>query len=287
MPSKNIDVLTVLKELHKITGFRISLHDTDFNETAAYPETALPFCECVHASPAEFAKCVEQDANACEVVSKTDEVYIYKCKMGLYEAVSPLYHFGVLCGYLMMGQVTDKSPDSIKFITNAASEALGADAGWRKTVGTIPKIDADMLRSYVHIMTICAEYITLSNAMPVSDRNLAELIKKHIHKNFRKKLSIRSMCEYFSCSKSTLLCTFRKKYGVTVNKYINDIRLEEAKKELENSGNTIKQIAVNCGFTDQSYFSKVFLKHYGITPSECRRESGEEKEPADSYDYSI
>ena len=48
--------------------------------------------------------------------------------------------------------------------------------------------------------------------------------------------------------------------------------VERAKKMLENENVSINEVALSCGFSDQSYFSKVFSSAYGITPTEHRRE---------------
>jgi two-component system response regulator YesN len=50
------------------------------------------------------------------------------------------------------------------------------------------------------------------------------------------------------------------------------MRLERAKKLLENNTLTVSEIALGCGFSDQSYFSKVFSSKYGISPTDYRKE---------------
>ena len=60
------EILTVLKELHNVTGFRVSLHDADYREIAAYPEKSLPFCRAVHTRADELVKCAECDRFASE-----------------------------------------------------------------------------------------------------------------------------------------------------------------------------------------------------------------------------
>ena len=51
-----------------------------------------------------FQHCIDCDYKAMEHVKKTGELYIYKCHFGLNEAIMPLYSYGSLTGYLMMGQ---------------------------------------------------------------------------------------------------------------------------------------------------------------------------------------
>ena len=42
---------------------------------------------------------------------------------------------------------------------------------------------------------------------------------------------------------------------------------------LDNENVSVNEVALGCGFSDQSYFSKVFSQAYGITPTEYRREN--------------
>ena len=58
------------------------------------------------------------------------------------------------------------------------------------------------------------------------------------------------------------------KYGTTVNSYITDVRLGEAVNMLKIGDRHIGEIATETGFSDQSYFSKVFSAKYGVPPSE-------------------
>ncbi|MEG0501781.1 MAG: helix-turn-helix transcriptional regulator, partial [Cellulosilyticaceae bacterium] len=52
--------------------------------------------------------------------------------------------------------------------------------------------------------------------------------------------------------------------------YIIDIRLEKAKEMIRNTELTIKEIGINIGYEDPNYFTKIFRKKIGITPSEYR-----------------
>ncbi len=263
------EIVTVLEELNKISGFRISLHDADYTEIAAYPENMNLFCAAVHQNSEEHKKCVECDRAACLTAQKSGETYIYRCRHGLTEAVSPLYHFGTLTGFLMMGQVAT-SEDDKKTAKGALDMLLPSSEDKEKVTEKIPILDAEMVSSYVKIMTICAEYLTLSNAVSAQKSSVAERAKRYINKNIDKKFSIADICAFLECSKSTLLTTFKRTYGVTVNTYITDRKLDKAKALLSSNKKSISDIAYECGFSDQSYFSKVFSKKFGTPPSEYR-----------------
>ena len=266
------EILSVLSELYKITGFRMSLHDTNFKEIAAYPEEKLPFCKYIHDDKNEYATCVECDKAAFSKVLETKEPYIYRCRYGLTEAVSPLYNFGVLTGFIMMGQAGCEQTDYE--VLKAALKRIGIEGPEAQKISeNVPKISKDMTLSYTNIMTICARYLTLSNAMQKATPGIAEAAMLFIQEEYDKKIALSDICRAIGCSKSSLLVAFKREFGITVNTAITRRRLECAKKMLSDRSMSISDVAAATGFYDQSYFSKVFSREYGISPSDFRKEN--------------
>lgn len=264
------EIVSVLADLYKITGFRISLHGADYGEIAAYPETKCELCSMIHENPDEYRCCIESDNRACIEAIEKRGAHIYKCRYGMTEAVSPLYNFGTLTGFLMMGQVYSKEEriDQYKemlkqrgFDTNKVEDAISR----------IPLTSAEIIPSYVKIMTICAQYLTVSHAVPSNKPSVAHLAKEYISLHFNAKISINRICQEIGCSKTALLSAFKKEYGTTVNAYINEVRLLEALYMLKQGDKLIGEISDACGFSDQSYFSKVFSARYGVPPSEWQK----------------
>ena len=64
---------------------------------------------------------------------------------------------------------------------------------------------------------------------------------------------------------------FKEAYNVTPLEYIRNMRIERAKDLLRTSFNNVSEIAYQCGFSDLYYFSKVFKKVTGVSPSAYRR----------------
>ena len=269
---KRDEIVSILCELHKISGLRISLHGTDFKEIAAYPKERLPFCAAIQQSDAELKKCMACDADAARRVMTSGEPLIYTCRFGLCEAVCPLYNFGTLTGYIMMGQAADESTDRDRLVYELTALFDGYEQA-RAAVEATPTVENERIRSFVKIMTICAEYITLTNALPSKAPRMPEMAKIYLHENYADKVTIKEICKSLGCSKSALLSAFKEEYGTTVNSYLCDIRIDEAKKLLLSTNMSISDIADATGFYDQSYFSKVFSAKIGRTPSEYRKES--------------
>ncbi len=261
-------ILTVLRELHNITGSRVSLHDADFAEIAAYPEKRLPFCEKINSIDAEHRLCLECDRAAFEKATQRCESVIYKCRFGLTESISPLYNFGELTGFLMMGQIADTEADA----ENAKRCAEDTHCELCGIISEdIPTIAVDKMRSFAKIMEICAGYLTLSGAIEPKKPSFAFSAKRYILEHFHERIVIKDICDALKCSKSTLSNAFLAAYGTTINAYITDVRLKEAARLLLTTDKSFYEISSELGFSEQSYFSKVFSSKYGISPGKYKK----------------
>ena len=268
----NNEIKALLRDLYRISGFRVSLHGANYEEIAAYPEEKLPFCAYVQThGEKELDKCLACDSNACKRALARGDTVIYKCHHGLVEAISPLYNFGALTGFMIMGQVRESGMGIHTMLS--ALESLGKNDEEAKNLCLeIPTVNSDLISSFVNITTICAKYLTISNALVGDKLTLGQNIMRYLNENYTKRISIADVCHYVGYSKSTVLSSFKQEFGTTVNAKLNEIRLNAAKKLLDESDMTINEIALLSGFADQSYFSKVFSAKHGITPSEYRRD---------------
>lgn len=272
---KDFEINSILKDFYNISGIRISIHDTEFNEIYSYPKTKAPFCLKMQENGEILKDCLKNDADAFSKVRKSGEVYIYKCHRGLYEAVAPIYHYGNISGYLMMGQICDTDKSTKEQISNRAFKILKNQAEAESITETVKAIDRDMIYSYINIMRVLAEYLTSTNKSFEQTENLPKLIAEYINKNYPYKISLIILSQKFECCNATLTNSFKKEYKMSIMSYISRIRLEKSAEMLKKSRKSIKEISSLCGFSDQNYFSKVFSKHYGCSPSDYRKIKGE------------
>lgn len=267
---QEIEINSILKNFHNISGIRISIHDSEFNEIYSYPSEASLFCKTLQNNTAVLNDCKSNDKKAFDIVKSTGEVYVYKCHCGLYEAVAPLYHFGVLSGYLMMGQIRDDKEASLEYIIKKSSKILKSNDKAIEISQTVKAIDGDLISSYISIMTVLAEYITSENKLFSYSDQLPQLVMDYIQKNFASKITLTILSQKFGCCNSTLAKCFKKEYGISIMSYICRLRLEKSEDLLCKTRKSLKEISFECGFYDQNYFSKIFTKNYGCSPSEYR-----------------
>ena len=116
-------------------------------------------------------------------------------------------------------------------------------------------------------MEICASYISFTHQVesPTPDFPLA--IKEYIHYFYYRPIQLNDLCDHFNCSKATITNAFKRTY---VRQYLIDYRLKQAQILLKDVQMPIKEIASQCGFTDQNYFTKVFTKAFRVSPTAYR-----------------
>lgn len=68
--------------------------------------------------------------------------------------------------------------------------------------------------------------------------------------------------------------SFRAHYGTTAGAYLREIRAQRAAEALVRSSVPLSQIALDCGFADQSHFTRVFRTIHGVTPQRWRELHG-------------
>ena len=86
--------------------------------------------------------------------------------------------------------------------------------------------------------------------------------------------SIGSVAEFADISEVHLRRIFRSALNISPIRYVNLLRLEKAKSMLISSDYTLEEIAFSTGFVDPYYFSRVFKKEYGVSPSSYRKGNG-------------
>ncbi|MGJ8655608.1 MAG: AraC family transcriptional regulator [Akkermansiaceae bacterium] len=102
--------------------------------------------------------------------------------------------------------------------------------------------------------------------------NSLSLMIEFIKENYAKKLSIEDLATMSSLSVSALERKFKKVFHITPSQYILNIRIQEACHLLIHSSRPLIEIASDCGFYDQSHFSRQFSKAMNSSPLKYRKQ---------------
>ncbi len=88
---------------------------------------------------------------------------------------------------------------------------------------------------------------------------------------YDQEISVETAARTCGFSESHFMKLFREFTGMSFNAYLINYRLELAARQLSESNLKVIDIMENCGFRNQSYFTRAFRKKYGKTPSEYRK----------------
>lgn len=89
----------------------------------------------------------------------------------------------------------------------------------------------------------------------------------YIEDNYNHEISFAELAEIAHFSPYYFSRVFKQITGRTIVEYINEVRLKKSIELLKTNSMSITEIAMNCGFNDLNYFSRVFKKRYGVSPS--------------------
>ncbi len=163
----------------------------------------------------------------------------------------------------------------LSVISSAAVE-IGADPGIIYDLKyTIKEKIIDLknkANNYSFINSMFSDYLILIDKNINKHNN--EYVKKtikYLQDNYRQKLSLSELAEEINLSCSYLSKLFKKEVNKTITEFLTEIRLEEAKNYLIDSNLPLKNISERVGFTEVSYFNKVFKKYEGLPPGKYRK----------------
>ncbi len=89
----------------------------------------------------------------------------------------------------------------------------------------------------------------------------------YIDSEFQREINLKSLAEYCSVSSGYLSRLFSEHLNTTFNDYLNNTRIEAAEHYLVEGKLSVKEIAYRTGYNDPNYFSRIFKKYKGLSPT--------------------
>ncbi len=116
--------------------------------------------------------------------------------------------------------------------------------------------------------------------------SLAERTLAYIHAYFHTSLTVTQLSNDLGYNADYLNRIFRETYQRTLLEEIHRTRVDYARHLLSHTPQNFTEIAHKCGFSDANYFSRLFKRQYGLTPTAFRRLDQAAKNELDKHDNS-
>lgn len=262
----------LLNALHQCMDIKIALMSQEAREvyTACY-QTA--FCAAIAAQPGGYERCVRCDGEALKDIRSTQKMKKYYCHAGLIEIALPVTENGKIIATILLGQMLDDSPrdEQWKRVSRACAWYPDMEQLYQYFL-RLKRVSNQQINACTEIVHACVSEARLEGIVASSNQDEIHRLISYLDTHYDGELSVEAICRELSIGKTRLYQLCKARLGKTIVQLINERRLEASKELLATTDQSIQFIADTVGIPDSNYFTKVFRKYEGVTPSEYRKE---------------
>jgi AraC-like DNA-binding protein/ligand-binding sensor protein len=245
-----------------------------------------PFCMFVKSEEKQHFRCNDM-MRPMAIKCGRGEPFFGLCYMGVGEYVIPIKSGDMVLGAITAGFFNYR-PELSRYLIKRNSR-ISSNIDYEKACELFdryiaaPDIDTEQMIVYLEFAAeyLANTYLHLKNIhagekIPVKrydsrENTIIAHALEYIKKNFVSPILVRDVAAYCFCSESYINHSLKKRGNMNVSTYINKVRVENAKYRLLHTKDTMTNIALDMGFNDPNYFSRIFARLVGNTPSEFRR----------------
>lgn len=111
----------------------------------------------------------------------------------------------------------------------------------------------------------------LKNQKGGARKEIVQVRNYILHHYSEKNLSPEHLAAMVYLSPGYLSTVFKEETGVTMNRYVREVRMKKARELLENTNMKISGISTEVGFSSSTYFCRSFREFFGVSPESCRK----------------
>ena len=263
----------MLADLKTLTGLSYAIYSLS-DEIANSSETLTAYCQKIGEDKERKKKCNVTKYNAARAAIESGKSVTYRCHGGLCETIVPMYMGISPIGYFVIGQYVDAenkiaTRKALKSCCESYKLSYEEMAYLRGKLAVRDKIYIEACLKFTDIII---EYITAHKLITPIKNDAEAALLNYAESHIKDDLSVDALCKILYVSRSQLY-KFFKDMGTSPHKYINDLRMEKAKKLLVTTDKKISSVSVEAGFSDFNYFARSFKRKFGKSPKKFRAEA--------------
>lgn len=122
-----------------------------------------------------------------------------------------------------------------------------------------------------NVPQIASETIAKSGSDGAEQQSFIDESVRYIQKHFKERLTLQMVASRVYMNAQYFSRVFKRETGVTFTEYVNTLKIQYACKLLETTNYPAYRISSECGFTDPSYFNRVFFAQMNMTPKKYKK----------------
>ncbi|EJI9011385.1 regulatory protein PocR [Escherichia albertii] len=268
----------------------VNIHGDEISELFNF----TPFCQMMRQHPQLSIRCRMSDRCGGLESSKSDQPCIYRCHAGLTDFSIPLVISGHLVGFVLCGQVRLRNDDVDLVDILNVDDCWQADPELLNEFRKVPEMDYSRVMASADLLKLIVEnclkkqlnFVVIKENKSHSDSvrqtrtpNPHDIKMKkalrYIDAHLSDDLRLEDVASHVYLSPYYFSKLFKKYHGIGFNAWVNQQRMASARELLCHSDWSIASIARNLGFSQTSYFCKVFRQTYQVTPQVYRQQISE------------
>ena len=135
----------------------------------------------------------------------------------------------------------------------------------------LEQVDEQREREKSGAPQLTAESIAKSSAAGGEQQSFIDESVRYIQKHFKERLTLQMVASRVYMNAQYFSRVFKRETGVTFTEYVNTMKIQYACKLLETTNYPAYRISSECGFTDPSYFNRVFFAQMHMTPKKYKK----------------
>ena len=149
----------IMAHFYTLTKIRIVMFDDNFNQIVSVPGNDCGFCGALKEKAVLNERCKLCDTNARSVCRNTNNIHTYTCHAGLTESIAPIKMNGIILGYIMLGQIIDKSEKKKKKNEILSYAHDHTDRDLTEEYDKLTTKNKKQIEAAANIMEACACYL--------------------------------------------------------------------------------------------------------------------------------
>jgi YesN/AraC family two-component response regulator len=227
------------------------------------------FCELIQDRVFDKNKCFSMDESKCRECAEQKKVMNYLCHAGIEEAVAPIFVEAQLVGYAMIGQFRSNKNLPAKVLKTAQEK--GCKKELLEYFEELPYYNKIKIKNILALFSMLVDYIITKEIISVKGERLINKTLAYIEQHIDRPISLDEVAKNVGRSRSSISHSFKKILGKSFSKVLIEAKLNKAEEYFKKAPNlSIGEVAFKLGYKDPLYFSRLYKKNKGISPSEHR-----------------
>ncbi len=220
------------------------------------------YCRLMQAQVFSVEDCRKLDVQMQQACRKSRELTCYRCHAGLHELIAPVFADGQIGGYIMFGQFRS---------TGQMPKEAAANPEAAKAWNELPVYGEAELDDLIGLFRMLVDYVVARELVGWRGDRRMELVEHYLDVHLTEPVRLAALARHVGCSSSGLTHWLRDNYQCSFKELLIEKRLKRAEQLLKHHPEmNIGEIANAVGYDDRHYFSRIFRRYRGATPSALR-----------------